>query len=346
MFTDCSTRITVTPCVVELPHDRRAAARPRAGARPSDSSSIISTFGLARNAIASASICCWPPDSCAAGSFIRLRSAGKRSSTCSVAALTYALVATVHPHARPCRFSATVSDGNTPRPPGTWMTPARRPCAGARPLMSTPSRLMLPRSGRDETRRRRAAPSTSRRRSCRAARSSRRADLEADAEQHLHLPVRDVDRPQAEQVGRAAAQRQVGVREVVDIGDRARRGTTKDRRTVPLRRVAVDRDRDRGAWPAREQLGIAPTSATSDGTTMPRRRATQRSQRRARGRAREPRPPGSSHSTRMRPMPLPANWNRKRNRSGTRRRTTRCSSGTPRRGSRRAPSRGRRRPPW
>ena len=37
-----------------------------------------------------------------------------------------------------------MSDGNTPRPPGTWMTPLRAIRCGPMPLMSTPLWLIVP----------------------------------------------------------------------------------------------------------------------------------------------------------------------------------------------------------
>jgi hypothetical protein len=60
------------------------------GARPSDSSSIISSRGLAMKAMPSVSICCSPPDRLPARSPQRSRSVGKCSSTASVDSATYA----------------------------------------------------------------------------------------------------------------------------------------------------------------------------------------------------------------------------------------------------------------
>ena len=40
-----------------------------------------------------------------------------------------------------------MSDGKTPRPPGTWMTPFWAIMCAPMPLMSVPSWLMLPRLG-------------------------------------------------------------------------------------------------------------------------------------------------------------------------------------------------------
>ena len=57
----------------------RAAARRWSGARPSDSSSIISSFGLAMKAMPRASICCSPPDRLPAIWSLRSRRRGKIS---------------------------------------------------------------------------------------------------------------------------------------------------------------------------------------------------------------------------------------------------------------------------
>ncbi len=92
-----------------------------AGARPSDSSSIMSSRGLEMNAMPRVSICCWPPDRLPAGSSSRWASAGKISSTRAVAALTSALSRRSIQAARR-RLSPTLSWVNTPWPPGTCDT--------------------------------------------------------------------------------------------------------------------------------------------------------------------------------------------------------------------------------
>ena len=87
-----------------------------------------------------------------------------------------------------------MSDGKTLRPPGTWMRPCAATMWGAMPLMSTPSRLTLPCVGvtrPDAVAEHRGLPG--------AVGAEQRdrlapAHLEAHAEQHLHLAVRDVDR--------------------------------------------------------------------------------------------------------------------------------------------------------
>ena len=75
------------------------------------------------------------------------------------------------------------------------------------------------------------------------------AQLEVHAEEHLHLAVCDVDRPEAEQVGLASAQGEVGVREVVDRRNRAMGQVVHPlRATIGARRVG-GADRDRAASP-------------------------------------------------------------------------------------------------
>ena len=90
------------------------------GAKPNDSSSISSTLGLAMKAMASASICCCPPLRSAAAAAIRSASTGKIVST-SLVAVAASSSGRDQPARR--RFSATVSEPNTPCPPGIWLMP-------------------------------------------------------------------------------------------------------------------------------------------------------------------------------------------------------------------------------
>ena len=140
--TDCSTRTVVSP-----PPDRWAttsrSSSTSAGARPSESSSMISRRGSGASAWARASICCCPPESSAAGWLARWRRMGKRSKTRSVAASQRSRSErNVHIDSR--RFSATVSPGYTPRPPGAWAIPRRARASGAAPLTSRPSKVTVP----------------------------------------------------------------------------------------------------------------------------------------------------------------------------------------------------------
>ena len=75
-FTDCSTRITVVPCSLSRCTATRSSAT-TLGARPSESSSIISRRGRDSSAMERVSICCWPPLRLAAGSCIRCSSDGE-----------------------------------------------------------------------------------------------------------------------------------------------------------------------------------------------------------------------------------------------------------------------------
>ena len=78
-LTDCSTRITVVPCSLSRCTATSSSAT-MLGARPSESSSIISSRGRSSSAMARVSICCWPPLRLAAGSCMRSTRAGNISS--------------------------------------------------------------------------------------------------------------------------------------------------------------------------------------------------------------------------------------------------------------------------
>ena len=141
-FTDCSTRITVVPWAW-IWRTMVSSCSTMTGARPSDSSSMHSSWGRARKAMPSASICCWPPDRLAAGSSWRWRSTGNRSSTWSVRARSSApLRRSSQPATR--RFSPTVRLGNTPWPPGTWVMPKAAISLGGAWVMSRPSKITAP----------------------------------------------------------------------------------------------------------------------------------------------------------------------------------------------------------
>ena len=84
-----------------------------AGASPRESSSIIRICGRLMKAMASVSICCWPPERLPATSSIRSASSGKDSIERAVAAAAAAW-SPRSSHAAMRRFSRTVSDGKTP----------------------------------------------------------------------------------------------------------------------------------------------------------------------------------------------------------------------------------------
>ena len=134
VFTDCSTRMIVVPWRW-ISRTISSSRSTMVGASPSESSSIMSSFGLAMNAWDSDSICCSPPDRAPAGVCRRSRKRGKISSTCSVASCTRCRSPrNSQPAAR--RFSATVRLGKTPRPPGTWAIPSPAVALASRWVMS------------------------------------------------------------------------------------------------------------------------------------------------------------------------------------------------------------------
>ena len=200
-FTDCSTRMTVVPCSLELAHDGEQLLDDD-WREPERQLVDHQHVGLGEERHREREHLLLAARQVRGGSFMpapqhreeleHLLGRGLRVRAGRAGAATRAT----------CRFSATVSDGNTPWPPGTWMTPFAAISCGGMPVMSLPSKMMLPRSGRDEARDR-----AQQRRLAGAVRAEQRddlalADLEVDAEQHLHLAVRDVDRPQAEEVRR------------------------------------------------------------------------------------------------------------------------------------------------
>ncbi len=99
----------------------RRCGRRSSAARPSDSSSAISSFGASTNTRAIASMRCSPPDSVPATWARRSASRGNSSKASSRPALT-----PWRPRIRlidRTRFSSTVSVPNTERPSGAWATP-------------------------------------------------------------------------------------------------------------------------------------------------------------------------------------------------------------------------------
>ncbi len=114
-----------------------------AGASPSDSSSMASSFGRPRKAIDSANICCWPPDRLAAGSSMRSPSTGN-SSMMRRTCWRWVSRSRRSNQAATRRFSATVSDGNTPCPPGIWDRCSAAIRSGASLVMSLPSKCTVP----------------------------------------------------------------------------------------------------------------------------------------------------------------------------------------------------------
>ena len=142
-LTDCSTTITVVPRAW-IWRTMSSSWPTTAGARPRESSSIISNRGLARKAWASDSICCSPPDSDAAASKARSRRIGKISNTSSRRACCSSAVSVPFIQLPRTRFSRTDRPGKIPRPPGMWITPRAAVSWGGMWVMSRPSKTMAP----------------------------------------------------------------------------------------------------------------------------------------------------------------------------------------------------------
>ena len=83
------------------------------GARPSDGSSMIRTFGLVNRARPMASICCSPPESDVPLTVLRSARRGNRSYTRAGVHSAFELAPTIS------KCSSTVSDSNSRRPCGT-----------------------------------------------------------------------------------------------------------------------------------------------------------------------------------------------------------------------------------
>ena len=136
MATFCSTSSIVMPSALMR---RNAANRSctTSGDRPSDGSSSNSSFGRDISARATATICCWPPDSDAAAAFSLAFNAGNNASACSSELERCARA----PGSRlpSSRFSSTLMVANSRRPSGTMAMPsAQKRCGGSR-VMSRPS---------------------------------------------------------------------------------------------------------------------------------------------------------------------------------------------------------------
>ena len=159
------------------------------GASPSDSSSISSSRGRARKAMPSASICCWPPDRLAAGSSMRCgqhRELGRAPRRCARPS-SAGRRRSSQPATR--RFSRTVSDGNTPWPPGTWRDAERRDLVGRGVGDVAPVEDHRALVGLDHP-----ADGLQQRRLAGAVGAEQRddlalVDLEVDVEEHLHVAV-------------------------------------------------------------------------------------------------------------------------------------------------------------
>ena len=117
------------------------------GARPSESSSMMRSRGLATKAMPRPSCCCSPPERFPAIWSQRSRSRGKSSSTRSTRACTSASSSLAYSHVPQRKCSATVNVGNTARPPGTWMIPSFDVVTASAWVMSRPSKAIDPAMG-------------------------------------------------------------------------------------------------------------------------------------------------------------------------------------------------------
>ncbi len=201
VLTDCSTSTTVVPSAW-MARTISSRSSTTVGARPSDSSSIIRRRGRPRRACDRLSICCSPPDRSPASVSQRRRRAGNHSRHCSWRSRRAAFsLRRAQPATR--RFSATVSVGNTPRPPG-HLRDAELGGAGRVELGD-----VLAGEAHGATRRRGEPGDGPQHRGLAGAVGAEErdhlalVDLEVDAEQHLGLSVGDVDpRDGQQRVGR------------------------------------------------------------------------------------------------------------------------------------------------
>ncbi len=114
------------------------------GARPSDGSSIMMSFGLAISARPTASICCSPPESVPACCHSRSLRRGNRSYTRARSSASESL----RRYAPMRRFSATVRFEKTRRPSGTSVTPLETIWSVDFPTRFAPSSRISPDFGR------------------------------------------------------------------------------------------------------------------------------------------------------------------------------------------------------
>src|SRR3954447_18552141 len=114
------------------------------GARPSDSSSMASSFASYMSARAVASICCSPPDSFPAICFLRSASLGKSAQARS--RLLRVSCALRERKAPASRFSSTVSSRKGRRRSGQWTRPRMRTSCAASPSMRSPANRTSPSS--------------------------------------------------------------------------------------------------------------------------------------------------------------------------------------------------------
>ena len=145
-LTDCSTRMIVQPWAW-IARTILSSSSTMVGARPRDSSSMMSSFGLATKAMPSASCCCSPPERLPASWSQRSARRGNWTSTSSILAWTSLGSSLAKSHVPALKCSSTVSVGNTALPPGTCTMPAWAACTASAWVMSRPSKKMAPPTG-------------------------------------------------------------------------------------------------------------------------------------------------------------------------------------------------------
>ena len=163
------------------------------GARPSDSSSIMSRRGFPMNAMPSVSICCWPPDRLPAGSSSRSREDGEElehllrrlASRARRAAVQPARELQVLAHGQRREHALAARHHASRRGPRSRRAACR--------VMSRPSKMIAPLARLDE-----AGDRLEQRRLAGAVGAEQRddlalVDLEVDVEEHLHAVVVHVD---------------------------------------------------------------------------------------------------------------------------------------------------------
>ena len=144
-LTDCSTTMMVVPRRWISSTTSRSRAT-MVGARPSESSSIMSSSGRVMSAPPRASICCSPPERSPASWPDRSPRIGNRSRTSARAAFTRWGSSRMSQVARR-RFSATVRVGKMPLPPGISAAPLWVTRSADRPVMSSPLKVTVPALG-------------------------------------------------------------------------------------------------------------------------------------------------------------------------------------------------------
>ena len=142
MFAFCSIRRTVTPCLF-ISFMISKIPRTMIGARPSDGSSIMMTLGRLMSALPTASICCSPPERVPPACHERSLSLGNRSYT----QLRSSVRSSFLRYAPIRRFSKTVRSGNIFLPSGTSVMPLVTIAVGSLPVISSPSKTILPEAG-------------------------------------------------------------------------------------------------------------------------------------------------------------------------------------------------------